>query len=146
MKFADLFTHFHDFWSQIRVVILVTPKQELHRTSATFCAVNCFRFNFKVQWENGVWTKFAFCIVNFCSCACNSSSVLSDFWFFWSGCLWNGFPCPFLVLSRSSYFFSQWAVKIVGQKLSCYVFFSLRRIQICFALSYFTACSKFRMK
>ena len=25
----DLFTYFHDFWSQIRVVILVTPKQEM---------------------------------------------------------------------------------------------------------------------
>ena len=31
--FQDLFTHFHDFSSQIGVVILVTPKQEVERKS-----------------------------------------------------------------------------------------------------------------
>ena len=29
----DLFAHFHDFWSQIGILILVTPKQEVERKS-----------------------------------------------------------------------------------------------------------------
>ena len=40
--FKDLFTHFHDFWSQIGVVILVTPKQEMERKSEWFCGVKFF--------------------------------------------------------------------------------------------------------
>ena len=60
-----LFTHFYDFWSQIGVVILVTPKQEVERKSEWFCGVKFFRSNFKVEWENGVWEKFAFSLVVF---------------------------------------------------------------------------------
>ena len=53
--FKDLFTHFHDFWSQIGVVILVTPKQEVEQKSELF-----FGSKFKVERENGVWTKIRF--------------------------------------------------------------------------------------
>ena len=44
--FKDLFAHFHGFWSQIGVVILVTPKQEVERKNEwreIFCS------NFKVE-------------------------------------------------------------------------------------------------
>ena len=51
---------FHDFWSQMGVVILVTPKQEVERKSEWFCGVKFFRSKFKVEWENGVWTKSRF--------------------------------------------------------------------------------------
>ena len=44
--FKDLFTYFHDFWSQIGVVILVTPKQEVERKSEWFCGVNFFLLEF----------------------------------------------------------------------------------------------------
>ena len=37
------------FESQIGVVILVTPKQEVERKSEWFCGVNLFRSNFKVE-------------------------------------------------------------------------------------------------
>ena len=46
--FFDLFTHFHDFWSQIGVVILVTPKQEMERKSEWFCGVKFFCSSFEV--------------------------------------------------------------------------------------------------
>ena len=49
--------NFYDFWSQIGVVILVTPKQEMEQKSECFYGVKFFRSNFKVEWENGVWTK-----------------------------------------------------------------------------------------
>ena len=45
------------FLKSTGVVILVTPKQEMERKSEWFCGVNFFRSNFKVEWENGVWTK-----------------------------------------------------------------------------------------
>ena len=56
--FKDLFTHFHDLWSQIGVVILVTPKQKMERKSEWFCGVKMFRSNLKVEYENGVWLFF----------------------------------------------------------------------------------------
>ena len=58
--FSDLFTYFHDFWSQIRVVVLVTPYQEVERKSEWFCGVKFYRSNLEVEWENGVWTKIPF--------------------------------------------------------------------------------------
>ena len=41
-------------------MILVTPKQELEQKNERFCEVQFFRSNFKVEWENGVWTKILF--------------------------------------------------------------------------------------
>ena len=41
-------------------MILVTPKQEVERKSEWFCGVNFFNSNFKVEWENSVWTKIRF--------------------------------------------------------------------------------------
>ena len=38
----DLFTYFYDFGSQMGVVILVTPKQEVEQKSKWFCGVNFF--------------------------------------------------------------------------------------------------------
>ena len=49
LSFRDLFTHFHDFCSQIGVVILVTPKQEVERKSEWFCDVKFCHSNFKVE-------------------------------------------------------------------------------------------------
>ena len=39
LSFNDLFRHFHDFWSQIEV-ILVTPEQEVEQKSEWFCVEN----------------------------------------------------------------------------------------------------------
>ena len=39
---SAMFTGFSFFWSQIRVVILVTPKQEVERKCGWFCGVNYF--------------------------------------------------------------------------------------------------------
>ena len=47
--FKDLITQFHDFRSQIGVVILVTPKQEMERKSEWFCGVKLCRSKFKVE-------------------------------------------------------------------------------------------------
>ena len=47
--FYDLFTHFHDFGSQIVVVILVTPKQEKVRKGGWFYGVKFFCSNFKAE-------------------------------------------------------------------------------------------------
>ena len=76
---------FHDFWNQIGVVILVTPKQEMERKSECFFGVNFFRSNFKVEWENGVWTKIRFLVVVFCSHAAIS------LWFLVFSIFWIGF-------------------------------------------------------
>ena len=99
-----LFTHFHDFWSQIGVVILVMPKQEVERKSEWFCGVKFFHSKFKVEWENGVWTKIRFLASGFLFRCGNFALIFSVFSIFWIGF----FPNPFTVLSRSSFPFSQW--------------------------------------
>ena len=58
--FYDLFTHFHDFLSQIGVVILVTPKQEEEKKSKWFCGVKLFSSNFNVESQTGFRTKIRF--------------------------------------------------------------------------------------
>ena len=79
-------THFHDFWSQIGVVILVTPKQEVERKSEWFCGVNFFRSNFKVEWENGVWTKIRFLGSDFLFTCGNFTLIFTVFFsIFWIG-------------------------------------------------------------
>ena len=83
--FQDLFTHFHDFWSQIGVVILVTPKQEVERKSEWFCGVKFFRSKFKVEWENGVWTKIRFLASGFLFTSAISLSFFLFFSIFWIG-------------------------------------------------------------
>ena len=63
----DLFTNFHDFWSQIGVVILVTPKQEVERKSEWFYCV-IFLAQILMLSEKKVFEqKFAFSLVVFCS-------------------------------------------------------------------------------
>ena len=79
--FSDLFTHFNDFWSQIRVVILITPKQEMQRTSEWFCGVNFLNSNLDLWF----FTVFFFSI-------------------FWKEFL-NRFPCPFIVHSSPRFLF-----------------------------------------
>ena len=95
---------FHDFWSQIGVVILVTPKQEVERKSKWFCGVKFFRSKFKVEWENGVWTKIRFLASGFLFTCGNFNLIFTVFSIFFL----NGFSNPFIVRSRSSFLFSQW--------------------------------------
>ena len=132
--FQDLFTHFHDFWSQIGVVILVTPKQEMERKSEWFCGVNFFRSNFKVEWENGVWTKIRSLGSGFfCSHAAISLWFLLFFRFFGSNFFLNGFPNPFTAHSRPSFLFE------LNFHFSLMVFFHMRHFDIdfLFLFSYF---------
>ena len=55
--FKDLFTHFHDSWSQIGVMILVTPKPEVEWKSEWFCGVKFYRSKFKVELVKGCLNK-----------------------------------------------------------------------------------------
>ena len=36
------------------------PKQEMQRKSEWSCGMIFFRSNFKLEWENDVWTKIRF--------------------------------------------------------------------------------------
>ena len=83
--FKDLFTHFHDFWSQIGVVILVTPKQEEERKSEWFYGVNFLNSNFKVEWENGVWTKIRFLVYDFLFTFGNFTLIFTVFFLIFYG-------------------------------------------------------------
>ena len=104
--FYDLFTYFHDFWSQIGVVILVTPKQEMERKSEWFCGVNFFRSSFKVEWGNGVWTKIRFLGIGFfCSHAAISLWFLLFFRLIGSDFFSKWFSNPFTAHSRPSFLF-----------------------------------------
>ena len=101
--FKDLFTHFH-FWSQIVVVILVTPKQEVEQKSEWFCGVKFFSSNFKVEWEYGVWTKIRFLGSGFfVHIRQFHFDFLRFFLFIRSDFFLNGFPNPFIVHSRPSF-------------------------------------------
>ena len=99
----------HTFWiilSQIGVVILVTPKQEMGRKSEWFCGVNFFDSNFKVEWENGVWTKIRFLGSGFfVHMRQFHSDFLLFFRFFGSDFFLNGFPNPFTAHSRPNFLF-----------------------------------------
>ena len=103
--FEDLFTHFHDFWSQFGVVILVTPKQEVERKSEWFCGVKLFRSKFKVEWENGVWTKIRFLAGGFCSHAAISLWFLLFFFGFLDRFFSKAFSHRFIVHSMPSFLF-----------------------------------------
>ena len=94
--FSRSVTHFHDFWSQIGVVILVTSEQEMERKSEWFCRVKFNRSIFKIDWENGV----------FCSQAALSLRFLRFFQYFGS-IFFNGFSNPFIVHSTPSFLFER---------------------------------------
>ena len=78
------------FLSRIGVAILVTPKQEVKRKSEWFFGVNFFRSNFKVEWENGVWTKNRFLDSGFSFKCGNLNLTFTAFSIFWIGffCKW----------------------------------------------------------
>ena len=99
----DLFTHFHDFWSQIGALILVTPKQKVERKSEWFCGVKFFRCNFKVEWENGASTKFCFLACGFLFTCVNFT--FSVFSIFLIGFFLNGFPNPFIIHFSPNFLF-----------------------------------------
>ena len=59
--------------------ILVTPKQEVERKSEWFCGVKFFRSKFKVEWENGVWTKIRFLASGFLFTCGNFTLIFTVF-------------------------------------------------------------------
>ena len=77
----------------------------MERKSEWFCGVNFFRSNFKVEWENGVWTKIRFLGSDFLFTCGNFTLIFTVFWFFGSDFFLNGFPNPFTALSRPSFLF-----------------------------------------
>ena len=84
--FYDLFTRYHNFWSQISVVFSVTPKQETERKSEWFCGVSFFCSKLEVEWEKGVWTKIRFLASSFLFTFANFTLVFNVFFFdFWIG-------------------------------------------------------------
>ena len=103
--FQDLFKHFHDFWSQIGVVILVTPKQEVEQKSEWFCGVNIFCSNFKVEWENCVWTKICFLASGFLFTCGNFNLIFCFLFQFFGSDFLNGFSNSFIVHSMPIFLF-----------------------------------------
>ena len=85
-------------------MILVTPKQEVERKSEWFCGGKFFCSKFKVERENGVWTKIHFLASGFLF-TCGNFTLF--FRFFWSDFFLNVFCNPFIVRSRSCFLFSQ---------------------------------------
>ena len=83
--FFKICSHIFMILSQIGVVILVTPKHEMERKSERFCGVNFFRSNFKVEWENGVWTKIRFLGSGFLFICGNFTLIFTVFSIFWIG-------------------------------------------------------------
>ena len=71
---------------------MVTPKQEMERKSEWFCGVKFFRSNFKVEWENGVWTKFRFLGSGFLFSCDNYTLIFTFFYFLDRVFFLNGFP------------------------------------------------------
>ena len=71
------------------------------------CGVNFYRTNFKVEWENGVWTKIRSRASGFLFTCGNFSLVFIVFSIFGSDFFLNGFSNSLIVRSRSSFLFSQ---------------------------------------
>ena len=95
-------SHFHDFWSQIGVVILVTPKTGNGAKKRVVLRRNIFCSKFKVEWENGVRTKIRFLASGFFLFICgNFTLIFTVFSIFGSNFFLSGFPNPFIVRSRS---------------------------------------------
>ena len=63
--FLYFFTHSHDFWSRIEVMILVTAKLEVKPKKVILRRFYCC--NFKIEWKNGIWSKNRFLANIFCS-------------------------------------------------------------------------------
>ena len=78
----------------------------MERKSEWFCGVNFFRSNFKVEWENGVWTKIRF-LGSGCLFTCGNFTLIFTvfFRFFGSNFFLDGFPNPFTAHSRPSFLF-----------------------------------------
>ena len=84
----DLFTHFKDFLSQIWVVILVTPNEEVEWKSELSLIL-------KQSLKTVVEQKFAFSLVVFRSHAALSTLIFIVFCISWIGFLLNDFFNPF---------------------------------------------------
>ena len=90
-------------------MILVRPKQEVERKCEWFFWREIFRSKFKVEWENGVWTKIRFLARGF---SVHMRQFHFDFYCFFDFLdrffFLKGFSNPFIVRSRSSFLFSHW--------------------------------------
>ena len=122
--FWDLFTHFHAFWSQIEVMLLVTPIQEVERE------IKCFydAIFFWLWFQSGVRKRSLNEIFTFLTSGffiVHMRYFYIEFYYFFiflSDYFLNRFLNPFIVHSLSSFLFSQWEV---CQDLSCISLFFL---------------------
>ena len=91
----------------------------------SFGAKIFFRSKFKVEWENGVWTKVRFFSRGFLFTYGYFTFVFDflDRIFFL-----NGFPNPSIVRSRSSFLFSQWKFFEMYVRTCPAMFFLIRRL------------------
>ena len=83
-------------------MILITPKQEVERKNEWFCGVKFFPSNFKVERENGVWTKIRILARGFLFTYGNFTLRFTVFWigfFFQMVFFFN----PIIVHSRPSF-------------------------------------------
>ena len=80
----------------------------MERKSEWFCGGNFFYSNFKVEWENGVWTKVRYLASGLLFTRGKFTLIFTVFRFFWIGFFLNGFPNSLIVRSRSSFLFCQW--------------------------------------
>ena len=61
---------------------IFTPRQEAERKSQLFSAVNDFHCNFKLEWENGVWTKVLLIDCDFLFSCGNLNSIFANVLYF----------------------------------------------------------------
>ena len=88
---------------------LVTPKEEVEWKSEWFLRSKIFfRSKFKVEWENGVWTKIRFLASGFLFTCDNFTLIFTVFRCFDLDFYLIGFPNPFIGHFSSSFLLSQW--------------------------------------
>ena len=113
-------------------MILATPKQEMERKSEWYCSVKSFRFDFKVEWENSVWTKIRFLASGFLFTCGNFTLIFTVFSIFCLCFFRNGFTNSLLVRSRSSFLFSQWKFFELLVRTCPAMFYLFRRDDFCY--------------
>ena len=112
------------------VVVLVTPKQEVEQKTECFCSMTLFRSDFKVEWENSVWTKISFLFGGF---FVHMRQFVFCFHCFFFDLLTRFFCERFCQSIHSPFWFFIKLIKIiriVGQDFSCYVFRTRRGFMI----------------
>ena len=92
-----------------------------------------FRFKFKVEWENGVWTKIRFLASGFFVHMRQFDFDFYCFFVFLDRIFFSMvFSHPFIVRARSSFLFSQWKFFVLYVRTCPAMFFLINFIGVIF--------------